>query len=289
MSTSVNKQPPAYPEAAWPTDTFFDELHKLPEYMNGEAVIVYHAPAATTDADSLVFFRHSEVIHAGSLFSTVGYPVIDLEKGGTIQGVIDGLNHILDLAVAEVPGTGRDLDHPEPRPAVGHRRRRLLSQHAGDDSRPGAGPEEEGADAGAGESSEAHARLRRSLRRDRRPLDHRTCSWTRSTALSRRSSHDTRSAGFAGALATRGGAWRRDGQSVRALITSYGATYDTSREIRLEGKLVQFAFRNPHRSSTCRRRTRTARRSGGRWNGAARRSWPTTASPATRSTWATAW
>jgi len=106
MSTSVNKQPPAYPEAAWPTDTFFDELHKLPEYMNGEAVIVYHAPAATTDADSLVFFRHSEVIHAGSLFSTVGYPVLDLEKGGTIQGVIDGLNHILDLAVAEYRAQG---------------------------------------------------------------------------------------------------------------------------------------------------------------------------------------
>jgi len=106
MSTSVNKQPPAYPEAAWPTDTFFDELHKLPEYMNGEAVIVYHAPAATTDADSLVFFRHSEVIHAGSVFSTVGYPVIDLEKGGTIQGVIDGLNHILDLAVAEYRAQG---------------------------------------------------------------------------------------------------------------------------------------------------------------------------------------
>ena len=106
MSTSVNKQPPAYPEAAWPTDTFFDELHKLPEYMNGEAVIVYHAPAATTDADSLVFFRHSEVIHAGSLFSTVGYPVIDLDKGGTIQGVIDGLNHILDLAVAEYRAQG---------------------------------------------------------------------------------------------------------------------------------------------------------------------------------------
>jgi len=106
MSTSVNKQPPAYPEAAWPTDTFFDDLHKLPEYMNGEAVIVYHAPAATTDADSLVFFRHSEVIHAGSLFSTVGYPVIDLDKGGTIQGVIDGLNHILDLAVAEYRAQG---------------------------------------------------------------------------------------------------------------------------------------------------------------------------------------
>jgi cyclase len=106
MSASVNKQPPAYPEAAWPTDTFFDELHKLPEYVNGEAIIVYHAPAATTDADSLVFFRHSEVIHAGSVFSTISYPVIDAGKGGSIQGVIDGLNQILDLAVAEYRAQG---------------------------------------------------------------------------------------------------------------------------------------------------------------------------------------
>jgi len=74
--------------------------------VNGEAVIVYATPAATTDGDSLVFFRHSEVIHAGSLFSTISYPSIDLQKGGSIQGVIDGLNQILDLAVAEYRAQG---------------------------------------------------------------------------------------------------------------------------------------------------------------------------------------
>jgi cyclase len=66
-----------------------------------------------------VFFRHSEVISAGNLYSTVSYPVIDVQKGGGIKGVIDGLNHILDLAVAEyraqggtwiVPGRGRLAD-----------------------------------------------------------------------------------------------------------------------------------------------------------------------------------
>jgi glyoxylase-like metal-dependent hydrolase (beta-lactamase superfamily II) len=107
------------PAAAWPTDTFFDEFHKLPAYFNGEAVIVYHAPAANTDGDSLVFFRRSEVISAGNLFSTISYPAIDVEAGGSIQGVIDGLNQILDLAVAEyraqggtwiVPGRGRLSD-----------------------------------------------------------------------------------------------------------------------------------------------------------------------------------
>jgi glyoxylase-like metal-dependent hydrolase (beta-lactamase superfamily II) len=96
----------AAPAAAWPTDTYFDELHKLPSYVNDEAVIVYHAPAANTDGDSLVFFRHSEVISAGNIFSTVSYPVIDLEKGGSIQGVIAGLNKILDLAVAEYRSQG---------------------------------------------------------------------------------------------------------------------------------------------------------------------------------------
>jgi glyoxylase-like metal-dependent hydrolase (beta-lactamase superfamily II) len=105
MSAPAGKQAVA-PEKAWPTDTYFDEFYKLPEYFNGEAVIVYHEPAANTDGDSIVFFRHSEVISAGNIFSTVSYPVIDIEKGGSIQGVINGLNHILDLAVAEYRGQG---------------------------------------------------------------------------------------------------------------------------------------------------------------------------------------
>ena len=89
------------PEGAWPTDTFFDEFYKLSQYFNGEGVVAYSQPAATTDGDSIVFFRRSEVIHAGDIFSTVAYPRIDLENGGSVQGVIDGLNRILDLAVPE--------------------------------------------------------------------------------------------------------------------------------------------------------------------------------------------
>jgi glyoxylase-like metal-dependent hydrolase (beta-lactamase superfamily II) len=105
MSAPAGKTAPT-PAGAWPTDTYFDDFHKLPAYFNGEAVILYHAPQANTDGDSLVFFRRSEVISAGNLFSTVSYPVIDIEKGGTIQGVLDGLNQILDLAVAEYRAQG---------------------------------------------------------------------------------------------------------------------------------------------------------------------------------------
>lgn len=110
---------PAAPEAAWPSETYFDEFHKLSEYVNGEPVILYHTPDANTDSDSVVFFRHSEVISAGNLMSTVSYPLIDVDKGGTIDGVIGGLNRILDLAVAEyrsqggtwvIPGRGRLSD-----------------------------------------------------------------------------------------------------------------------------------------------------------------------------------
>ena len=118
MSTPPGKATPA-PSGAWPTETFFDEFHKLSEYVNGEPVILYRASKANTGGDSFAFFRHSEVIAAGNLISTVSYPLIDVEKGGTIQGVISGLNHILDLAVAEyraqggtwiIPGRGRLCD-----------------------------------------------------------------------------------------------------------------------------------------------------------------------------------
>ena len=107
MSAPPGDAAPLPPEA-WPTDTYFYDFQKLSEYVNGEAVIVYHAPAANTDGDSIVFFRHSEVISAGNLLSTVSYPFIDIDidGGGSVQGVIDGLNHILDLAVAEYRSQG---------------------------------------------------------------------------------------------------------------------------------------------------------------------------------------
>jgi cyclase len=102
----LSNSKPAAPEGAWPTDTYFDEFYKLTEYVNGEPVILYHAPAANTDGDSFVLFRHSEVIAAGNLLSSISYPVIDVEKGGTINGVIGGLNSILDVAVPEYRGQG---------------------------------------------------------------------------------------------------------------------------------------------------------------------------------------
>jgi glyoxylase-like metal-dependent hydrolase (beta-lactamase superfamily II) len=118
MSGSNDDRWSAPPEA-WPGESFYSEQYKMSSYFNGEAVIAYHEPAATTDGDSIVYFRHSEVIVAGDLMDTVSYPRIYRDRGGSVQGVIEGLNHILDLAVAEyrsqggtwiIPGRGRLSD-----------------------------------------------------------------------------------------------------------------------------------------------------------------------------------
>jgi glyoxylase-like metal-dependent hydrolase (beta-lactamase superfamily II) len=104
---------------AQPTDTYYTDSMKLSHFFNGEGIQLIHQPSAHTEGDSLVWFRGSDVIAAGDIYSTVSYPVIDVKHGGTINGVIDGLNRILDLSVAEfrteggtlvIPGHGRLSD-----------------------------------------------------------------------------------------------------------------------------------------------------------------------------------
>ena len=109
----------AAPSGALPTDTYHARVYKLSEFFNGEGVRIIHQPAAHTDGDSMVFFRYSDVISAGDILRTDSYPVIDVAKGGTIKGALDGLNHILDIAIPEfrsqggtmvIPGHGRLCD-----------------------------------------------------------------------------------------------------------------------------------------------------------------------------------
>jgi cyclase len=104
----------------WPNDTYIAKQKKF--FINGEAVVLYHEPAAHTDGDSIVFFRRSDVISAGDLLNTDAYPFIDLANGGNIQGIIAGLNHIIEFAVPAdkqeggtyvVPGHGRLCDQAD--------------------------------------------------------------------------------------------------------------------------------------------------------------------------------
>jgi glyoxylase-like metal-dependent hydrolase (beta-lactamase superfamily II) len=109
----------ATPTAAWPAVTYDTDVLNFSHFFNGEAIQIIHQPAAHTDTDSMVYFRGSDVLATGDIFVTTSYPVIDLAKGGSLQGVIDGLNHILDIAIPEfrleggtmiVPGHGRLCD-----------------------------------------------------------------------------------------------------------------------------------------------------------------------------------
>jgi cyclase len=116
MSDPSNK--PLVPFAALPSDAFREDM-KLSHFFNGEGVHIIHIPAAHTDGDSMVWFRGSDVVATGDIFLNTTYPFIDWERGGSVQGILDGLNRFLDLAIPEfrteggtlfVPGHGRICD-----------------------------------------------------------------------------------------------------------------------------------------------------------------------------------
>jgi cyclase len=88
-------------------------------FFNGEGVVITHPDSAHTDGDSLVYFRGSDVLSVGDVINMTSYPVIDVARGGTINGLVEALNWVLDVCVVEhmmeggtivVPGHGRLMD-----------------------------------------------------------------------------------------------------------------------------------------------------------------------------------
>jgi len=119
MSAPTGQKAPT-PQGAWPTETYTTPERKL--FFNGEAVQVIHIPDAHTDGDSIVFFHRSDVISTGDIFITTHYPIVDMSRGGNIQGIIAGLNRIIELATPGptdeggtliVPGHGRLCDQSD--------------------------------------------------------------------------------------------------------------------------------------------------------------------------------
>ena len=115
MSAPEGRVPPRA-VLAWPTDTFFAPRKEV--YFNGEPAILSHRPGST-DGDTHVFFRRSDVIVAGDLYSNTTFPEIDVEAGGHINGVLKGLNDLLEQMVSVnnvedgtlvIPGHGRVAD-----------------------------------------------------------------------------------------------------------------------------------------------------------------------------------
>jgi glyoxylase-like metal-dependent hydrolase (beta-lactamase superfamily II) len=98
----------------WPPNTYPGKSKDM--YSNDEPVIIMHVANATTSGDSMVWFRKSDVVATGDIFNETGFPYIDLAHGGTINGVIEGLNQVLDITVPKhlqeggtmvIPGHGR--------------------------------------------------------------------------------------------------------------------------------------------------------------------------------------
>ena len=111
-----SQRTPPIPEAAWPNDTYSVPQKNLS--FNGEAVQIFHQPA-TTDGSSIVLFRRSDVISTGDLFDPTEYPIIDVKSGGSLQGVLEGLNRLKQMVVPAdhveggtmiIPGHGRVCD-----------------------------------------------------------------------------------------------------------------------------------------------------------------------------------
>jgi glyoxylase-like metal-dependent hydrolase (beta-lactamase superfamily II) len=103
-----------------PLKTYYEEGRDF--FFNGEAVMLYHPAEAHTGGDSIVYFRGSDVLVAGDIFLTTTFPVIDTQSGGGLDGLLNGLNKMLAIAVPKwlqeggtyvIPGHGRIGDEAD--------------------------------------------------------------------------------------------------------------------------------------------------------------------------------
>ena len=100
------------PFEALPTDTYYGSGTKLSHFFNGDGVRMVHMPAAQADGATLVHFNRSDVIVTGNFFSQTSYPIIDLQNGGTVDGVLSALNYVLELAIPEFRTEGGTMIVP---------------------------------------------------------------------------------------------------------------------------------------------------------------------------------
>jgi cyclase len=108
-------------DCGWPNRTYA-AYPRLTLPFNGEGIRITHMQNAITDGDSFVYFRNSDVVSTGDIFNTDRYPPIDLERGGSINGVVAALNELLEITIPAlkneggtyvVPGHGRIADEAD--------------------------------------------------------------------------------------------------------------------------------------------------------------------------------
>lgn len=110
---ALGREVPASPEAALPVITFTDATTF---HWNGETVRVQHVAPAHTDGDSVVHFARANVIHTGDTWFNGSYPFIDLSSGGSVEGLVEAMDLVLEMANENtriIPGHGALSDPAE--------------------------------------------------------------------------------------------------------------------------------------------------------------------------------
>jgi glyoxylase-like metal-dependent hydrolase (beta-lactamase superfamily II) len=74
-----------YPAAALPVVTFTDRMQM---HFNGDLIDLMHFGPAHTTGDAAVFFRSHNAVHTGDVYNSAGYPYIDTDNGGDLDGTI---------------------------------------------------------------------------------------------------------------------------------------------------------------------------------------------------------
>lgn len=97
-------------EEALPVVTFND---RITFHVNGSTLSIRHYPRAHTDGDSVVWFEEQNVVHMGDIYFEIGFPFIDIDRGGTVDGLIGAVEDVLSRAddkTVIMPGHGRLSD-----------------------------------------------------------------------------------------------------------------------------------------------------------------------------------
>lgn len=104
---------PELGEAILPEITFSDDVTL---YDGDETIMAFHVHNAHTNGDAMIYFMKNNVIHMGDTYFSTGYPYIDLNNGGSVDGYIDAHKKalmVIDDNTKIIPGHGRPSNKKE--------------------------------------------------------------------------------------------------------------------------------------------------------------------------------